>query len=281
MEHSFRFNLTKGQKVLIICQLCAVFSLLFWHVGKPFLGAYFELRSRLLLYEYVTGESPSPTGSEARRLYFQNLPDPQKNSLIAHYQNLKAKMERPLTTKIEEGISHFLFKTPPFELAWIVFSIAISLMLLLGIEGSRSAVWILPIVTFFYGLDSTLAHTRFPPSADTALFPSEALLVEKYIPEPLPSTITEQKKTLQMGWENYLIAHWSGAEPQLQHTRDEQLNHAMFQFTLARLQTLEKTALHFETKEVPLFLIELYLGWNLLLAWSIQERAKKRPIPAK
>ena len=46
-----------SQRLMAIGQLCLVFSLMLWYMIQPFMGEYFALRSRMLLYEYVMGTS--------------------------------------------------------------------------------------------------------------------------------------------------------------------------------------------------------------------------------
>ena len=132
------------QRLMAIAQLCIAFSLLLWYAMQPFMGEYFALRSRMLLYEYVMGKTPTSDPEkreqlEQRAQKFEKLAE--KELLLADYHQIQAYAQRPTLQKIAEGVQGLLLKLPPFEQAWIFFSIVISLLILLkrGSQTSRLA----------------------------------------------------------------------------------------------------------------------------------------------
>lgn len=266
------------QRLMAIVQLCIAFSLLLWYATQPFMGEYFALRSRMLLYEYVMGTSTasnlSPVAEaklKRQAKSFDKLPD--KDLLHSEYQQIEEYAKRPIFQKIEEGLHRLMFQVPPFELAWIFFSIVISIMLLMKREGAKQAAWLLPIIVMAYSADNYL--TGKPPVVppDHRLFPSEEVIVQNYLSEPFGSTPQMQKEQLERGWQRYLIEHWSSGS-------GESLEEGEYRFTLARLNLLRQ-----QPKSDWLFgyheqqsgaILTLYFLWNLMFAWVMYKRINKR-----
>lgn len=266
------------QRVLTIIQLCLAFSLLLWYMTQPFLGEYFQLKSRMLMYEYVLGSSDFLKSPEQQdRLQnngkrFALLEKEEQQSIQNRYLRLQNISTRPILTKIKEGIQTVLWKVPPFELAWIFFTIFTSILILKKVQNARRTAWLLPVIVLAFSLDNQISGKKFSPPSDLSLFPKEEVLVQKYIQAPLSSNLREQQKQLKIAWEDYLIDQWSQADSSYSHK--ERLEEAEFAFTLARINAspkeAEKGQNSFHEKSNSL-LLGLYFLWNFLYAWRINK----------
>ncbi len=266
------------QRLVAIGHLCLAFSLMLWYLFQPFMGEYFMLRSRMLLYEYAMGTSEmlkARPGQEAKlerqALRFKQLPEKQREMLQQDYRILQNYAQRPVLQKIEEGVRFLIQKIPPFEQAWIFFSITIAILILLKIEGAKQAAWLLPLITLAYALDNQWTG-KFPQSpSDYSLFPTEETLIRDYLTEPFATTPLAQKQQLEKGWQRYLIDHWSYPIPSSEEHRGEE---AEFNFTIARLSLLHNQPLfqwirgkfHERLGWLSLF---VYFLWNILFVWII------------
>lgn len=269
-----------SQRLMAIGQLCFAFSLMFSYLVQPFMGEYFALRSRMLLYEYVMGTSEvlKSQGDQTMKLErqvdrFKQLPENQRQLVLKDYQQLQTYSARPTIQKIHDGIRILINKVPPFEQAWIFFAITISILILLKIEGAKQAAWILPLIVLIYSIDNQLTGKPSLSSPDLRLFPTEKIIVEQYLNEPLSPIIYEQKQQLEKGWNHYLIKNWL---PNSNLNEEPDLEKAEFQFTLARLNLLhhqpQSEWLHrFHEKANP-FLLILFLGWNILFAFVVSSQ---------
>lgn len=237
------------------------------------MGDYFAVRSQMLLHEYVMGSAPTFKNAEeqaARQAErFDALPLEQRERLLGDYHVLQQHISRPFLDKMREGLYALLFETPAFELAWIVFAITISIMILLKREGAARAAWLLPFIVVAYGIDSRL-YGRSPGLApDAALFPTEKVLVEEYLQAPLSSHVPEQQTQLQLGWDQYLQKNW--AEESDFYASEK----ALFNFTIARLELWHQHPENYTGVDVyeksGWLALAAYFAWNLLFAWKTQE----------
>ncbi len=263
-----------SQRLMAIGQLCLAFSLMLWYVIQPFMGEYFSLRSRMLLYEYVMGTSDilkSRKGQEEKierqTKRFQQLVESEQQLVKTAYQQLQAYAKRPTFQKLKDGIQTLIQKIPPFEQAWIFFSITIAILILLKVEGAQSAAWLLPLIVLAYAVDNQLTGKSPSPHPDSTLFPTEERIIEHYLNEPFSSSPRQQKEQLEKGWKRYLIENWS-----TNHTENEEVRveEGEFRFTLARLNLLHgqprtEWLNNFHKKLGPFFLF-LFLLWNVLFA---------------
>jgi len=279
--------LPKQQRIFAILQLCISFSLILWTVAQPFMGEYFDLRSRMILYEYAMGTSDilKKRGEEIKlekqKERFAQLPDSEKNFILNDYQHLQNYAQRPVYTKILDGIKFFILGIPAFEIAWLFFSIVIAILLLLKVTGAKEAVWILPLLTLAYTIDNRLDGLPEKKAPDYLLFPSEQLIIQKYTHEPLGSDLSLQRDQLRAGWNRYLVENWLPLKYQ-DHDFEAQVDQAEFQFTLARLQRwhgypMQMTISTFREK-VGTFQLVAFMTWNLLLAWIMNRKERLRLI---
>ncbi len=263
------------QRLVAIIQLCLAFSLMIWYMTQPFMGEYFNLRSRMLLYEYVMGTSDAlktQVAQETQKGRFEKLSEDERLFVLQDYQSLQKYAARPFIQKIEDGMRVLLLKIPAFEQAWIFFAVVIAILLLLKIEGAQQAAWLLPLLALAYAYDNYLTGNLPQTPSDQLLFPSEQVIVQEYLTEPLSSHLLEQKKQLEKGWHRYLLKNWSTKQEQV-------LEEAEFNFTVARLQLLHQeplvTSLNSFHERVNLFLILLYLAWNTLFAVVVNRPRKQ------
>lgn len=271
-------------RVVAIIQLCLAFTAILWSCGYPFMGELFELKSEMLIYRYVLGTplggftaAPQETLEEQRAFFkrnqnrFQLLPEWQKEQISAQYQNLQNRSEISFFSKLRRGLHLIFFEVPPFEQAWMLFSVVIPIMLLIRMEGAVSAAWILPVLVFFYALANQVeGKTSF--RGEVALFPSEENIVSEYLKKPLSSNILEQQRELMHGWQLYLIKVWAKSLPSNDSEMfKRQVEQGEFAFNVARTEVVAKHP-HpspFQLKQ-PLILLFLYFAWNLFFAAYIQ-----------
>jgi hypothetical protein len=265
------------QRMMAIGQLCIAFSLLLWYAVQPFMGEYFTLRSRMLLYEYVMGTSDflkTRSGHEEKLERqagrFKQLPEEEKAVLHKDYQQLQEYAKRPIFRKILDGFRTLMLDIPPFEQAWIFFSITIAILLLLKVEGAQLATWLLPLIILVYTIDNQLTGKVFY-SPDSYLFPTEKKIIRDYLKEPLSASPMEQREQLEVGWKRYLIDQWSTATS-TSNEKNQRLEEAEFQFTLARLHLLHGQPrsewLHTFHQKLGAFTLLFFLVWNILFAWA-------------
>lgn len=267
-------------RVCAIIQLCLAFSVLLWNASEPFVGEIFTLKSRLLFYHDVMGipasdqESTEKTERLARNAErFKALPKQSQEKLIRNLQTAQKQLQRSFWDKLKSVVALFGYKISPFELAWIVFSILISIMLLKRIEGASQAVWLLPLLVACYAVDTRWFAKENQENAESKLFPSEKELVDNYIEEPLSDNIFEQQEQLKDGWKHYLVIKWTAETPaEDKEVFDKQAEEGEFNFTLARLELRSKQEDFLTTiKPNPppsLWWLALYFFWNVYFAYT-------------
>jgi hypothetical protein len=244
------------------------------------MGEYFTLRTRMLLYEYLMGTSDIlkvRTGQQeklARQAQrFKHLALKDQYLLTEDYQRLQSYAKRSTLKKIEDGFLFLFRDIPPFEQAWIYFSIVIAIFILLKKEGAKQAAWLLPFIVLAYAIDNQLTGKFYSPSPDYSLFPTEEMIVQNYLAEPLATAPLQQKEQLEMGWKQYLIEKWSSG---IKENENEQYEDGEFNFTFARLTLLHGQPrsewLHTFHTKLGLVTLFMYFLWNGLFAWSVSRR---------
>ncbi len=269
--------IAKPARILAIIQLCLAFTAIGWNMVTPYIDNYMTQTSYALLYQNVAGvETPSKNLSataqgrlQRNAARFAQLPLSERAKLSAYYTILQKKIEPSFWAKTTNAFYTFAVKTPPFELAWIFFSIALALMLLLRIEGAAQALWILPLIVAAYIVDNGL-QPKATTAASATLFPSEAHIVQQYLKKPLDKSIQKQQEELTLGWQLYLIDVWSKEVPSSDPLiYAEQVENGEFFFNLARLkhEALENTASPgIVPRHQPFVVLLLYLAWNICFA---------------
>lgn len=264
-------------RIVAIIQLCLAFSLLLWQASQPFMGDLFRIKSQMLVYQDVMGINTRADATLEHKIRlerngerFANLPKNLKRSITENYASLQKQLEYSFKQKMERLLHIFAYEVSPYELAWIFFSVVISVMLLKRVEGASHAAWLLPALALFFLFDSQKhgAHPALNP--ENHLFPSEQEIVESYLREPLSVDILKQREQLLQGWHLYLIKEWAHEIPNEElATFQQQAEKGEFMFNTNRLEQTQSKL--FQTK-TSLFLLCMYFAWNLFFAWFINNR---------
>lgn len=260
-------------KVMVILQLCLVFAVMIWVLSGPFSAEYFTVQSSRVMHQAVVGDG-TIDGKPARiaRL-FEQLPEAQQKRINASYQALQEREGKGFWTKSLEAVEDLLFRLPSFTQAWLFFSLCVCLMLLLHVEGTRLAAWVLPLVALAYGVNNYLTGGNRGHAFDADLFPSEHYIVENYLPEPLGPSIGEQHQQLVEAWHRYLVTEWLAELPEGFHDQIERGEHA---FNVGRLEryigaSADTSGNTFFSKK-PVGLLLAYVAWNLLFAVIVNRK---------
>lgn len=253
--------MSNTKRFIIILHLCVVFSVIVWTLCDPFLGELYTFRQRGMLYQQVMGSEELserfPESAEVlkeNQAQFQALPNTIQEKIIKDYQSMQERDHLSWSSKLWKGIRILLFDLPPFERAWIAFSLAISFMILFGYEPARKATWLIPLIALCYTADNALFGLPPTPTPDAHLFPSE----EEILGERSSGTISEQREQLLVGWQNYVEHKWGGE----------------FNFQLERLKVAPPERFHPEpygTKNSP-FTLMLFMSWNLIFGFVLLPR---------
>lgn len=263
--------LTKTQKMLVITQLCLAFSLALWVLFDPFMGEHFRIRGDLLLIENIQGNESlisrvDPSYKErllSHQSLFNSLEETGKNQILLDQQQLLSYIEAPFLDKLARGFYHLLVKTPFFEIAWIFFSIVISILCLKEKEGAKAALFLLPLTVVLYGID---LKDR-PLDKISRLYPTEQEISELYLKQPLSSDLQKQKAELLHGFDLFLITKYAQEVPESDYLAfNKQKDKGEFFFNLAQLKERQQLNYsHGATSEHSALLL-LYMIWNLGLA---------------
>lgn len=263
-----RNPLAKAARLAAILQLCVAFSFLFWHGGYPFLGKIYELKEKLAVYEFVMGISQS---GSPNKIYFDSLPDQQKNELAKHYEILLQQREEGFLSKPAESIRHLLIDLPLFQKIWLLLALVLPVSVLLRIEGADIAIWLLPLAALAFAGDNLLWSPPSTHPVEAKLYPSEENLIRHYLGRTLSPAILDQQKDLRMSWNNYLQAEWG----------DGDLQKGAFRFQKARIDAWAgSNSASWEIWNVRQsgFWLALYLLWNTWVAWSIYPLRPRRKV---
>lgn len=186
------------------------------------------------------------------------------------------KMQRRSHPAFHKEMGNLLStEIPPFALAWLFFSIALSILFLLQVEGAALCTWLLPLIVIGYAY-----FLNGPaPLKRESLFPSEQYVVGTYVGNDEKSSLST-RETLLLGWHRYLVTEWAHEVPSENGSVfREQLDGGLFAFNTARLKWVidgkgdEMIVAGFNTP--PSFLrIACYFLWNLLFAWFINRKGR-------
>lgn len=269
--------LRTSTKIVVILQLCLVFSVLMWTLAGPFSAEYFATQSSRLMHKAVMGDINGDAKQERLAELFGQLPEEQQAEILDSYQKLQGRADKGFWVRTGEAIAALLVYLPSFTQAWIFFSLCISVMLLLRIEGAAVAAWLLPLIAIVYGIDNRMKGESRGHAYDGDLFPSEQYLVERYLDAPLHGSMNEQHGQLMSSWQRYLTVEWAHQEPsdnpQLLALQAEAGEHA---FDVARLQrhiaaeAQPQVSQAYAPKPIPLLLA--YVCWNLFFAYYVSRR---------
>lgn len=233
----------KTAQIFSLLHLTIAFVLISWIVLYPFMEEHFATKfQRDLLSSVMTNPR------------FEEVSPTQKERIFILQNDHIYESKTPFFKNFFSGISTLLLTLPPFERAWILFSLLIPIGVLRRWKGVQRAVWLLPIIVFFWGIDQ---ETEFPKAT---LFPQESYIVEHYLQEPLLPDVGRQMAALQAGFDRYLAFEWAknGA------TFEEKVIDGRFWFNVERLLNLEMEP---KSISLPSFVFLLFLIWNAFYAF--------------
>ncbi len=242
------------------------------YLGRPFLGEYFSIRSRLLLYEYVLAIPSSQFTAEQialREQASQELSPEARSQLKSDYLDLVRYAERPILQKLGEGVWFICTKVPFIESFWIASSLFLGIALLKGRSSAIPATWFLPCLVL-------TELWLFPPHLDRRtdpFFPTESWLLSHYAQHNLPPSFAGQHQAIQKAWEEFLLQQWSLAPTFAD--RERRLVSGYLHFQAANLLNQRE-----ESRVVGAGWLTLAFLSSLLVAYSHQEKRRKQPIPA-
>lgn len=274
-------HLLKRHRLLAICHLCFAFTLLFWLLGYPFMKEHYAIKAKMHLYEFIMGSHPvNDAAKQENSTQFSNLPSETKESLLSDYRLLKQQLSRSFLGKTQDALKIIFIEISPFALGWLFFSLLIPVMILLQVKGARSSTWILPLLTFAYLIENLSSQNS--RSIDAGLFPTEEHLIQNYRHAPLSNQILEQKHELERAWNTYLIENFAKEAPSAQVEEfDAQARKGLYFFTLKRLQIWNENHNVLVERNMreknSIFLLILYVIWNVLFARCITKKMKVKP----
>lgn len=260
--------MSRTKKILIISHLCLAFAYLFWLLVQPYAKDLMIQKSQLSLYQMVM----------EKETHFQRLPSGDQLQLIEGYAAAQVKHSPSLFQVVGK---QFFVETPPFALAWLFFSLVISILLLLRIDGSAFTTWLLPLIALVYAY----SQYEIPPKTNDSLFPSEEYVLTTYVQQG-ENTSRGERETLLLGWHRYLIREWAEELPSNDPLLlKEQLDKGLFAFNVARLKWIlegkgdEVVLAGFRRPPSPLVIIGYFI-WNLSFAWIINRKEKNTSVAA-
>lgn len=248
-------------RVLAILQLCLAFTALLFAASKPFIEHHFNIKSRILLYDFVMGNN----SNEIKHL-FNSLESNQKEKILEGYTEIMKAGQLSFVTKLEHSLKLIFIQISAFERAWILFAVVISILLLKKVEGAKQAVWILPLIAFGFLLQNQVNYGNF--DSEEKLYPDEKFLSERYLKTDLKTlSITDQRSELLKAWNLYLIEYFAKELPSEDlEIYQSQILKGEFGFHIARIEKLPPLSIENHEKKQSLFLLAFYLIWNLMFA---------------
>ena len=251
-------------RVIAIIHLCIAFSALLFDMGYPFMGQLFENKRLNAIYETVLQNES----------HFQQLPYQKQVEIEGSHQSLVSRMHTPFLSKLRKSFSIILLELPPFQKAWIFFSILIPILILLKIEGAQRAAWILPFITIVYGVNQLFLYPSHAHLYEDSLFPTEQVIVNDYLNDPLSTNILEQREQLLKGWHSYVVNQWANEPPSSNEEEfKKQLSKGLFAFNVARIDVIQQDSAlpSYLRRKGSLFILS-FLLWNIFFAIFVNRR---------
>ncbi len=266
-------------RISSIIHLILALTLLIWILSIPFADNHFEYKSDLLLFKNVMG-IPSNTSEEITKnaSRFSSLPQDEQTSILKGYHAIQAKLDAPFSEKTFHSFRLLLFDTPLFQRAWLFFSLIIPIMLLKRADGSIQSVFLLVLITFCFALENRISPNS-QNTSDASFLPTEKLLVDTYLDHPLSKNIFKQKEELKSALDQYMIYEFVKETPsQDPATRKLQVEDGEYAFNVLRTKTIahqyESGQREKDFSKTSLFLIALYLFWNIFFAITVWKYRK-------
>lgn len=259
------------KKILVIFHLCFVCSWLCIYLGRAFLGEYFTIHSRLLLYEYVLA-IPTPQVTTDQRILREQasaeLSSQVRSQFTSEYLALLHYANRPVWQKMGEGIFFLSTKVPFIESLWILSSLVLGIALLKEKPNAAYAAWFLPCLI----LTQLWLFPPKTPHRTEASLPTESWLLSHYSQKTLPSSFAGQHQVIQAAWEDFLLQEWSAAPSSAE--RQRRLVSGYLHFQTAQLLDQKQ-----ESQSMGVGWLTCGFISSLLIAYFHQENRRKQPIP--
>jgi hypothetical protein len=256
--------ITRRVKAIIIVHLCLAFTYLIWSLLQPPLRDHLFKKAELSLYQNIF----------ERKELFDKLEPNRREMIEEGFQKATHQSKRPYLQTLSETFSAISF-------VWIVFSIAIGLLLLFHIPGAREAAWILPCCVLFHFFLLWKAPVQFPQES---LFPSEEYVKRNYLPYPSSERFGDQRKELLEAWHRYLISEWAYENPSLNKEIFQlQVDRGLFAFNIKRIENLQKDPSQhlftgFIQSKSSFVQLIVYLAWNIFFAWIVKKKQSKSEV---
>ena len=162
-------------RVFSILHLCIAFTILIWYLCYPFAGKHYEAKSQMIHYDLLFADSDN----------FSLLPTPKQELLKTDYQNFSKTLADSFYTKLKDAVLSIFTTMPLFKQSWLALSFLIPFLLLKQRGGAKEVVWLLPLLTYAFAVETQLNVKRVPPSEKRSVFPTEQELVVNYLKRPL------------------------------------------------------------------------------------------------
>lgn len=263
-------------RVMAILQLSIALMVLLWQLSQPYMGDLFTIRSKMAVYEYVLG---NPAGNELQQRQahrFNQLPEAQQTAVKEGYQQWTAKLQEPFWHKLKRAFENVLFNMPLFEKLWLVLSLVIPILILLKVEGSVPAAWLIPLVVFAYAVDNRWSGEPHRLSKELQLFPSEEYLLKTYVDENVDPNPFNQKESLEAGWKAYLVQEWAHETPSSDEKAfEQQVETGEYAFTVGRALAIEDEKPQKRHTYEATSMLTVYLLWNIAFAYVVTKYSIK------
>lgn len=263
-------------RVCAIIQLSLAFMIILWNISQPFMKELFTYKSHMLIYQDVMGISTSAHSEEAlarqerNRLRFDQLSLVEKQILLENYGKLQQLSQRTFLEKTERSIQILTFEIPLYEQLWLLLSLILPILLLKRIDGAVQAIWLLPLLASIYSIDNYWFGKQMGLSEEAKLFPTEQVLINDYLKQPLDIDLSKQKAQLELAWKRYLVDKWTKLEIRDGRDVDQLAEAGEFTFNIARTKALPNPkdiiAIKKNPQKEPLFILALYVFWNFSFA---------------
>ncbi len=253
-------DIPKSLRIIVIVQLCFIFTFLVWEGIYAFSREGFAQKARGQIFSFLLSDSQSDL--------FQQLPKHEQQWLKeeqAHLQSYSPTIGR----NFQSVARNYFFEISPWFQAWAFFSFITCLCLLYRIKGSAYAAYLLPL--FIVG------YMAYPPSikhyaSDAAFYPTDRELVERYLPQANNQKIS--KESLDRAFSLYLIDKWAHETPnQTPEAFQQQVKKGYFFMQAANLQRESPETLASFTsplfQRAPFPLLVIYLMWNSFFALMV------------
>lgn len=279
-------QVTKPVRFVAIAQLCIAFTVLLWHLSQPFVGDLFRAKAQLLVFEEVMGIPPISPSEEKReqaernRRRYDALPETDRLLISRGYERAQEQKALPFLSKLKAAFAGLGTELSNFELAWIILSIAVPILVLKQMEGARLAVWLVPLVSLFYVIENQFYGVKPNPTEHELLFPLEEILITRYMNGPMSDQILEQHAQLKEAWDRYLVDQWVAADSSLASLPHKlQVEKGGYAFNVARAKAIMRSGdstPSAATRRDPFALSCMIMGWNVLFAAVMIPRFGKK-----